>query len=152
MADQIKRFNRVLLVREAERDITQGELAVKMKEEESILERINNIEARREDALADFCAVRDCIISPQQLWFERQNLDIMEKALGDNKEELKVCRVEIEEKKSVLIERHQNVQLMEKYVGKLRDKNNAHLIKDEQNGLDDVTSMRFLWGGGGMRE
>ncbi|MDR1885891.1 MAG: hypothetical protein LBQ56_06410, partial [Synergistaceae bacterium] len=92
MANQLTRFKRVLHVREVERDITQGELAVKMKEEEGLIERISDIEARRDDAMADFCAGRESVISPQQLWFERQSLDLIEKNLSSNKRELEDCR------------------------------------------------------------
>ena len=41
MAGELKRFKRVLHVREVEREITESELAVKMREEESILTRLN---------------------------------------------------------------------------------------------------------------
>ncbi|MDR3332643.1 MAG: hypothetical protein LBT08_08435 [Synergistaceae bacterium] len=149
MANKVSRFTRVLHVREVERDITQGELAIKMKEEESIVERISAIEERRENALTDFCAGRDAVVSPQQLWFERQNLEIMEKNLLNNKQELNVCRTEIEEKKGVLIERHQSVQLMERYVDKLKVARTAETINAEQKNLDDITSMRYLWNGNG---
>jgi flagellar export protein FliJ len=149
MANQLVRFKRVLHVREVERDITQGELAVKIKEEEVIQERINEIEASRDDALADFCAGRDCVISPQQLWFERQNLEIMEKKLNNNRQELADCRCEIEEKKVVLVQKHQNVQIMERYVEKLDESDHRKAIASEQSNLDDITSMRFLWGAGG---
>lgn len=144
MASELVRFKRVLRVREVEREVTQTELAVKMQEEETILDKISSIEARRNDALADFCSGRDAIVSPQQLWFERQNLDVMEKHLSVNRDELAVCRNEIEETKSVLLERHRNVQMMERYVGKLKERNDKRIIDAEQHNLDDITSMRYL--------
>ncbi|MDR3354043.1 MAG: hypothetical protein LBO21_03305 [Synergistaceae bacterium] len=149
MSNQLLRFKKVLHVREVERDITQGELAVKMKEEEVIRERINEIEATRDFAMAEFCAGRDCVMSPQQFWFERQNIEIMEKNLSENRQELDDCLCEIESKKDVLIQRHQNVQIMERYVGKLSESDHRKIIAAEQNNLDDITSMRFLWRAGG---
>jgi flagellar export protein FliJ len=141
MAGELKRFKKVLHVREVERDITQGELALKVREEESILTRLNEIEARRDDALADFCSEKG-IVSPQQLWFERQSLDVMEKKLDMNKHELACCRAEIEETKTVLLERHRNVQLMEHFVGRLTERDAKKAIDAEQNNLDDITTMR----------
>ncbi|MDR1482153.1 MAG: flagellar export protein FliJ [Synergistaceae bacterium] len=143
------RFKKVLHVREVERDITQGELAVKMKEEEVILGRINEMEACRDDAMAEFCAERSRTVSPQQFWFERQNIEIMEKNLSSGRQELKNCQCEIEDKKNVLIQKHQNVQIMERYVGRLNESDHKKTIAAEQKNLDDITSMRFLWRAGG---
>ena len=149
MSSQLLRFKKVLHVREVERDITQGELAVKMKEEEVIRERISEMEADRDCAMAEFCAERDRAVSPQQFWFERQNIEIMEKNLSDNRQELEDCVCEIESKKNVLVQRHQNVQIMERYVGRLNESSRKKAIAAEQNNLDDITSMRFLWNAGG---
>jgi flagellar export protein FliJ len=142
MAGELKRFRRVLHVREVEREITQSELAVKMREEESILYRMNEIESLRNDAMAEFCSEKG-IVSPQQLWFERQNLDVMENKLDINKQELEHCRAEIEETKTALLERHRNVQLMERFVDKLKVREDKMAIDSEQNNLDDINTMRF---------
>jgi flagellar export protein FliJ len=144
MANELNRFRRVLHVREVERDITQGELAVKMKEEETILSELNAVTAKKEDALTEFCSGKNCLVSPQQLWLERQNLDVLEKKLDLNKQELAHCREEIEETKTVLLERHRNVQLMEGFVDKLKTREDKRRISIEQKNLDDITSMRFL--------
>jgi flagellar export protein FliJ len=143
MANELNRFRRVLHVREVEREITQGELAVKMREEESILDRLNRIKATHDSALEDFCSGRDCLISPQQLWFERQNLDLIEKRLDEDKHELEDCRARIEETKGVLLENHRNVQIMEHFVDKLKVRDDKKTIGDEQNNLDDINSMRY---------
>jgi flagellar export protein FliJ len=142
MAGELKRFRRVLHVREVEREITQSELAVKMREEESILYRMNEIESLRDDAMAEFCSEKG-IVSPQQLWFERQSLDVMENKLDINKQELEHCRAEIEETKTTLLERHRNVQLMEHFVDKLKVREDKMAIDSEQNNLDDINTMRF---------
>jgi flagellar export protein FliJ len=144
MANELKRFRRVLHVREVERDITQGELAVKMKEEETILSELNAVTAKREDALTEFCSEKNGLVSPQQLWFERQNLDVLEKKLDFNKQELAHCREEIEETKTVLLEKHRSVRLMEGFVDKLKAREDKKKITVEQKNLDDITSMRFL--------
>ena len=144
MASEVVRFKKVLHVREVERTVTQSELAEKMNQEREIQERVCEMETLHESALDDFCAHADELLSPQQLWFERQNLDAMEKDLDFGKKQLEFCRNEIEEKKVVLVEKHRNVQLMEKYVDKLKERANKKMLDAEQNNLDDITSMRYL--------
>lgn len=143
MAGEVRRFNRVLHVREVERRITQGELADRMREEESILKKVDDIRTKRDTALSDFCSGRDGVVSPQQMWFERQSIDVLESNLEGGRQELECCRGKIEETKVVLVEKHRNVQLMEKYVEKLKDRDMKKMLSDEQNNLDDITSMRY---------
>ena len=144
MAGEVKRFKRVLHVREIERQVTQGELAEHMREESGILQRLDAIQTERDQALDDFCSGRDTVISPQQMWFERQNIDVIERTLDSGRQELASCREQIEETKVVLVEKHRNVQLMEKHVDKLVDRDNKQVLAAEQKNLDDITSMRFL--------
>lgn len=144
MAGEVKRFSKVLHVREMERDITQSELAEKLAEESDIMKRIDAIAAKRESALQDFCAGSGAIVSPQQLWFERQSIDMMDKTITVEREELASCRRKIEETKDVLVEKHRNVQLMERHVDKLRKRDQKLMIAAEQVNLDDISSMRFL--------
>ncbi len=144
MTGEVKRFKRVLHVREVERQITQGELAEHMREESNILQRLDAIQTERDRALDDFCTDRDAVISPQQLWFERQNIDAIERTLDSGRQELAFCRQQIEETKVVLVEKHRSVQLMGKHVDKLVDRDNKEMLAMEQKNLDDITSMRFL--------
>jgi len=146
MAREVARFKRVLRVREVERDISQSELAAKQAEEEQIVRKLNEAEAEKENALADFCAERKRVVSPQELWFERQNLDLMEARLDTQKNELSKTRVEIEEQKNDLLEKHRSVQLMGKHVDKLQARDFKKSIDAEQSNLDDITSMRYLRG------
>lgn len=141
----MKRFKRVLHVREVEREITQSELAVRMREEEAIMDRLSGIEALRDDAMAEFCSEKG-FVSPQQLWFERQSIDVMEKNIDEGKQELEHCRTEIEETKTVLLERHRNVQLLEHYVDKLKVREGKRIVGAEQSNLDDINTMRFQRG------
>lgn len=144
MANEVARFERVLHIREVERDISQSKLAAKVAEEEAILQNLNAMQERKENALAEFCSGEERVISPQQLWFERQNLDIIDKNLDSQKAELQHCRQEIEEKKGELLERHRTVQLMDKHVDKLRARDFKKALDAEQNNLDDITAMRYL--------
>lgn len=144
MPGEVKRFQKVLHVREVERSITQGELAERMREESTILERLNQMNESRERALTDFCSSRDDLLSPQQLWFERQSIDIMDRSIDTGRQELETCRRQIEETKDELVEKHRNVQLMERHVDKLRSRDRKLMLAAEQNILDDITSMRYL--------
>ena len=146
MNKEVVRFNRVLHVREIERGITQSELVGRLQEEGTIVGRINEMETMRDCALDDFCATKGETVSPMQLWYERQNIDIMELKLSNDRRELEYCRVKIEETRAELVSRHQNVQLMERYVDRLKDKAHKGMIKAEQRNLDDITSMRYRSG------
>jgi flagellar export protein FliJ len=143
MNKEVARFKKVLHVRAVERDITQTELAVRMREEGAIIGRISDMEAERDNALDDFCANRGRTISPQELWLERQGIDLMERKLSSGRQELEACRGRIEETRVELVSRHQNVQLMERYVGKLKVRADKEVIDAEQKNLDDITSMRY---------
>lgn len=140
---EVVRFKRVLHVRTVERDITMSELAERKAEEGAILGRINETENMRDDAVASFCAPSAETVSPQELWFARQSIDMMERKLADDRHELVVCRDKIEETKAELLTRHQNVQLMTRYVGRLQEKEDKALVDAEQKNLDDIASMRF---------
>jgi flagellar export protein FliJ len=142
MNQEVGRFKRVLRVRSVERDVTQGELAEHLQEEGTILDRINTLEGERDSAVTNFCG-EGAIVSPRQLWFERQNIDMMERSLRCGRQELDECRFKIEETKTELLHRHQNVQIMERYIGKLEEKAVKEVISREQKNLDDIASMRF---------
>jgi flagellar export protein FliJ len=144
MAGELNRFRRVLHVREVEREITQSELGMKLREEEKILSSLDVIQTKRDNALSEFCSGRETLVSPQQLWFERQNIDIIEKTIEGGRERLARCRADIEDTKTDLIEKHRNVQLMEHHVGKLKAREDKKVLAAEQRNLDDITSMRYL--------
>lgn len=146
MGNEVARFKRVLHIREVERDISQSSLAAKVAEEETILQNLNATQEKKESALAEFCSGEERVISPQQLWFERQNLDIIDKNLDSQKAELQHCRQEIEEKKGELLEKHRSVQLMDKHVDKLKARDFKKALDAEQSNLDDITAMRYLRG------
>ncbi|MDR1471633.1 MAG: flagellar FliJ family protein [Synergistaceae bacterium] len=151
MNREVGRFKRVLRVRSVEREATQGELAAHLQEEGAILDRINTLEARRDSAVESFCGGTDGAVPPQQLWFERQNIELMERSLDSDRQELDACRFKIEGAKAELLRRHQNVQIMERYVGRLEERADREVLSREQKDLDDITSMRYGRGaqGGG---
>lgn len=144
MTGEVKRFQKVLHVREVERSITQSELAERLQEESDILSAISTMEKKRDKALSDFCSSRGELVSPQQLWFERQSIDVIDRSLDTGRRELDSCRRRIEETKDVLVEKHRNVQLMERHVDKLIKRDQKIMQAAEQNALDDVTSIRYL--------
>jgi flagellar export protein FliJ len=140
---EVVRFKKVLHVRTVERDITKSELAERMTEEGAILGRINETENMRDAAVTSFCVPSGGAVSPQELWFARQSIDVMERTLAGDRQELEVCRDKIEETKAELLTRHQNVRLMARYVGRLEEKADKASLDAEQKNLDDIASMRF---------
>jgi flagellar export protein FliJ len=146
---EVVRFKRVLHVRTVERDITRSELSERMAEEGAILGRINETENMRDDAVASFCVPSAAVVSPQELWFARQSIDMMERNLANDRNALETCRDKIEETKAELLTRHQNVQLMARYVGRLEEKADKASLDAEQKNLDDIASMRFKRDAGG---
>jgi flagellar export protein FliJ len=148
MGREVVRFRKVLHVRTIEREITQSELAGRLQEEGLILDKLNEMKALHDNAMSDFCGGRGEAVSLQQLWFERQSIDVMEQNLNDGRQELETCRYRIEETKAELLAKHQNVQLMERYVDRLKERAAKELIDQEQKNLDDITSMRYLLGRG----
>ncbi|MDR0764223.1 MAG: flagellar FliJ family protein [Synergistaceae bacterium] len=146
---EVVRFKKVLHVRTVERDIARSELAERMAEEGAILGRINEAENMRDDAVASFCAPSGGAVSPRELWFARQSIDMMERRLADDRNELETCRDKIEETKAELLTRHQNVRLMARYVGRLEEKADKAALDAEQKNLDDIVSMRFKRDAGG---
>jgi flagellar biosynthesis chaperone FliJ len=67
----------------------------------------------------------------------------MERKLSNDRQELESCRGKIEETRTELVSRHQNVQLMERYVGRLKERSDKAFLDAEQKNLDDITSMRY---------
>lgn len=146
MNKEVLRFGRVLRVRETERDISQSELAARMAEEEAILRDLREAREKEENALSEFCSGANRVVSPQQLWLERQNLDILNEKSESREEDLRHCRSEIEEKKSELLEKHRNVQLMCRHVDRLKEKAFKAIIDAEQKNLDDIAGTRYARG------
>jgi flagellar export protein FliJ len=140
---EVARFKKVLHVRAVERDVTSSELAERLSEEGEILGRINETENIRDDAVESFCSPTGGAVSPQELWFARQSIDMMERKLADDRQELEICRGKIEETKAELLVRHQNVQLMASYVGKLKERSDKEEWAAEQKNLDDIAGARF---------
>jgi flagellar export protein FliJ len=143
MGKEVPRFRKVLRVRAVERDITRMELTGRLNEEGEILGRLNEMETKRESALDEFCSGRDGAVSAWQLWLERRDIDRIECDLSDGRQELETCRCKIEETKAELLERHQNVQLMERHVSRLEERAVKKELDLEQKNLDDIASMRF---------
>ncbi|WP_352425359.1 flagellar export protein FliJ [Aminomonas paucivorans] len=145
MQKRIHRFQRILKTRQQERDLVQAELVRKQKEEEQLVGRIQQVHQEKECALTDFCRVRTEPLSPQTLWYERQNLDQLERILSDSRERLDVCRQGIEETKHQLLERHRNVRILEQYIERLEQLRQKGDLLAEQNLMDEISSQRFLF-------
>lgn len=145
MQRRIGRFQRILRTRQQERDLVQAELVRQQREEEELVQRLDELLREKDRALDDFCRVRPGLLSPRTLWFERQNLDQLERTAGENREALDRCRRDMEETKRRLLERHRNVRILEQYIERLERLRQQGDLLAEQNLLDEISSQRFLF-------
>ena len=145
MQRRIGRFQRILRTRQQERDLVQAELVRQQREEEELVRRLDELLREKDRALDDFCRVRPGPLSPRTLWFERQNLDQLERTAGENREALDRCRRDMEETKRCLLERHRNVRILEQYIERLERLRQQGDLLAEQNLLDEISSQRFLF-------
>ena len=145
MQRRIGRFQRILRTRQQERDLVQAELVRQQREEEELVQRLDELLREKDRALDDFCRVRPGLLSPRTLWFERQNLDQLERFAGENREALDRCRRDMEETKRRLLERHRNVRILEQYIERLERLRQQGDLLAEQNLLDEISSQRFLF-------
>ena len=145
MQRRIGRFQRILRTRQQERDLVQAELVRQQREEEELVQRLDELLREKDRALDDFCRVRPGLLSPRTLWFERQNLDQLERSAGENREALDRCRRDMEETKRRLLERHRNVRILEQYIERLERLRQQGDLLAEQNLLDEISSQRFLF-------
>lgn len=144
MSEYLKRFKRVLQIRKTERELVEVELSAKRVAEEKLKQRVMQIHEEREGALLDFCSEKDRLFSPQELWFQRQNLDIIEQDLQKNSELLEFHREDIARTEIKLREKHKDYRLMEQYVDTIRENEDKSRLVEEQNRLDDITSVRYI--------
>ena len=146
MRQRIQRFDRILKLRENDRRTEQITLAEERREEETVLRRIDSLGVEKKQAIEDFFDGAEKIVSPQVLWFQRQSIDVIEKHLGESRENLSDVRRRITGTEERLLERHRDVRMMEGYLDRLKTDVCKELIDIEQGELDDIAVTRFNHG------
>jgi len=136
-------FSRILKLRENYRQEEQIILAEERKEEDVVLNALNSLSKEKLSAVDAFRGQAEKTSSLQEMWLQRQAIDIIEKHISSGKENLSDVRRRIAGTEERLLERHRDVRVMETHVDNL--KTNAVKESDyaEQVELDDITVMRF---------
>ncbi len=143
MQQRIQRFGRILKLRENDRKTEQAILAAERREEDDVLRRLDALGDEKSKALEDFRSNGNRTISRQEIWFQRQSIDVIEKHMDENRENLDEVRGRIVKTEERLVERHRDVRMMESYVDRLRLDERRMLIEAEQTELDDIAVMRY---------
>ncbi|MDR2527657.1 MAG: flagellar FliJ family protein [Synergistaceae bacterium] len=146
MRQRIQRFDRILKLRENDRRTEQITLAEERREEETVLRRIDSLGVEKKRAIEDFFGGAEKIVSPQVLWFQRQSIDVIEKRLGETRENLSDVRRRITGTEERLLERHRDARMMESYLDRLKTDARKELMDIEQSELDDIAVTRFNHG------
>ncbi|MDR1649095.1 MAG: hypothetical protein LBR71_02445 [Synergistaceae bacterium] len=154
MQQRIERFSRLLKLRENARQTEQIVLAEERNEEETVLHRIDSLGKEKAQAMDEFCRGGEKTFSRQEIWFQRQTIEVIEKRLDKSREQCDEVRRRIAETEERLAERHREVRLMEGYVDRLRTDAFKASIDAEQSELDDIAltrqarvNIQAQWGG-----
>lgn len=143
MHQRIRRFNRILKLREDDRRSEQALLAAERQEEKDVMDRLFSLEGEKSRAVEDFCGCGGRTTSCSELWFRRQFIDAIEDRIHEGKDSLREVRQRIAGTEERLVERHRDVRVMETYVDRLKAADFRNRIELEQLELDDVAMVRY---------
>ena len=146
MHQRIRRFNRILKLREDDRRSEQTLLAEERREEKDVLDRLFSLEGERARAVEDFCgcACGENAASCSELWFRRQFIDSIQDRIHEGRDSLQDVRQRIAGTEARLVERHKDVRVMETYVDRLKADAFRSRIETEQLELDDLAVVRYV--------
>ena len=143
MEQRVQRFSRILKLRENDRQTEQIILAEERREEDAVLRRLDALGGERAQAMDVFRSGEEKILSRQDIWLQRQTIDVIEKHIDKSKENLSDVQRKIAGTEVRLLERHRDVRVMESYVDHLKEDARKILSDSEQEELDDIAVLRF---------
>jgi len=143
MYPRIQRFNRILKLRENYRKEEQIILAEERQEEDVVLQRLDSLGKEKTSAVDAFRGEAERTVSLQEIWLQRQTIDVIEKHIDIGKENLSDVRRRIAGTEERLLERHRDVRVMETYVDHLKTDAEKEFYDAEQIELDDVGVTRY---------
>ena len=143
MHQRIERFDRILKLRENYRQEEQITLAEERREEDAVLHRLDSLGKEKKSAVDVFRGEAERTVSLQEIWFQRQTVEIIEKHIDSGKENLSDVRRRIAGTEKRLLEKHRDVRLMETYVGNLKTDAEKESLGMEQIELDDIGVIRY---------
>ena len=145
MYQRIRRFSRILKLKEDDRRSEQALLAAERREEKDVMDRLFSLEGEKSRAVEDFCGCggSGSTASCSELWFRRQFIDSIEDRIHEGRDSLQDVRQRIAGTEARLVERHRDVRVMETYVDRLRAADFQSRMDAEQLELDDVAMVRY---------
>ena len=143
MYQRVKRFNRILKLREDSRREEQATLASERREELDVLDHLAALEGEKATALREFSTAAKQGMSCTQLWFQRQFIDAIDTDISKGRVSLNDVRQRIAGTEARLVERHKDVRVMETYIGHLKEAAFKEELDAEQIELDDVATMQY---------
>ena len=143
MYQRVKRFNRILKIREDSRREEQAILASERREELDVLDRLAALETEKTTAVKEFSKAGEQGMSGTQLWFQRQFIDAIDTDISKGRISLNDVRQRIAGTEARLVERHKDVRVMEAYIGHLKEAAFKEELDAEQIELDDVATMQY---------
>ena len=143
MLERIQRFSRILKLRENYRKEEQIVLAEERREEDAVLHKLESLDEEKKDAVDVFRGEAERTLSLQEMWLQRQTIDVIEKNIDKGKANLGDVRRRIAGTEERLLERHRDVRLMEAYVDNLKTDADKEIRSAEQIELDDVGVIRY---------
>jgi flagellar export protein FliJ len=143
MKEKVNRFERILKTRVKFREEEQLLLSDQKSEEDRLLSCLDALRSEKECAVTSFCMQQRELLTPQEMWFQRKSIDVIEKRICDGDSSLCDVRQEIEATEIRLLEKHREVQIMEKYISFMLDELKSVSQKNEQAEMDDIAGIRF---------
>ncbi len=142
MEKKVRRFEKILRTRIKGREEQQLLLSSEKKEEDRLVDLLRDLETKKAEALLSFGLQGKNPLTVQEMWFSRKAIDRIESRICDEGDVLCSVRSTIEKTEARLVEKHRDVQIMEKYVSDLVDEWKAAALKREQGELDDIAGIR----------
>ena len=143
MNARIRRFKRILSTKEQWRDEERKRLAEERKAEDDIACSLERLDVERKDALRDFSEESGRVCTCMDLWLRRQVVDTVDKNISERTTQLSSVRKQIACTEVRLTERHQEVRIMETFIGNLVNDGKLKREKSEQEELDDFAGIRY---------
>ncbi len=142
MKNKVQRFEKILKTRIKGREEQQLLLSSEKKEEDRLVDLLRDLETKKKEALLSFGHQGKEPITVQEMWFCRKAIERVESTICDQGDVLCSVRTAIEETEARLVEKHRDVQIMEKYVSGLMDEWRNSVLKKEQIEMDDIAGIR----------
>jgi flagellar export protein FliJ len=144
MIPKVDRFTRILKTREKLREEEQIRLRDQRNEEEGLLHKLSFLNVEKKTAFDKFLTVSvGTILSTQEIWFHRQVVDVIDKNIDTESTSLNSVRKKIADTETRLLEKHRDVQVIDRHIDNLVKTWKTEIQFIEQQEIDDIACIRF---------